>query len=86
MAEQNAPRETDKKLTDSIDKFMSSYKSLSPTAKKTFELQINNQIKTMDKRTRMLYEALVEAAKGEMNIQKTITEMEKADNRAKHGI
>lgn len=86
MAEQNVPREADSKLIDSIKKFMSSYKSLSPTAKKTFEVQIANQIKTMDKRTKMLYESLVEAAKNDMGIEKTIKEMEKADNRARHGI
>ena len=86
MAEQNTGREADEKLIESIKKFMSSYKALAPAAKKTFEMQINNQIKTMDKRTKMLYESLVESAKNEMSIEKTIKEMEKTDNRARHGI
>ena len=74
------------KLKESIKKFAESYKNLNGNAKVIFENQILAQMRTMDSRTKLLYEALLDATKNDLNIDKTIKEMERADRVAKSGI
>ena len=74
------------KLKESIKKFSDSYAALNANGKVLFENQILAQMKTMDKRTRHLYEALLESTKNGHGIDRIIKEMEKADRAAKHGI
>ena len=74
------------KLKASIKKFSESYRTLTQAGKTAFQKQLNTQIRTADDRTKKLYEALIEATKNELNIDRTIQEMEKADKQAKHGV
>ncbi len=85
-SEEQAQPVMNEKLIDSIKKFVTSYNVLSPAGKTAFASQLKAQMKRMDKRTRLLYEALLEATKNELGIEKTIKEMEKADRQAKDGI
>jgi uncharacterized membrane protein YebE (DUF533 family) len=85
MAEQQAQNQNEK-LVDSIKKFASSYKSLTPQGKIAFQNQINIQMKTMDERTKKLYLALIDATKSDLNVEKTVQEMERADKLYKSGM
>ena len=80
------PEDQNGKLKESIKKFAESYKNLNGNAKIIFENQILAQMRTMDSRTKLLYEALLDATKNDLNIDKTIKEMERADRVAKSGI
>jgi len=82
----DAKEEQNQKLKESIKKFSESYVTLNANAKVIFENQILAQMKTMDKRTRLLYEALLESTKNGHNTDRIIKEMEKADRAAKHGV
>ncbi len=74
------------KFVESIKKFSASYKVLNPAGKMAFANQIKAQMRTMDARTKKLYEALLEATKEEKSIEVTIKMMEKADKEIKSGI
>lgn len=74
------------KLIESIKKFASSYKSLTPQGKIAFQNQITVQMRTMDDRTKRLYQALIDATKNGLGIEKTIQEMERTDKLYKSGM
>ncbi len=84
--EQNSNENPTKVLEESIKKFAESYQKLSPTGKINFQKQIEMQIKKEDERTKKLYEALLEATKKNLSVEKTIEEMKKADRQAKYGV
>jgi|GEM_PF-965603 len=87
MAEQNSGQGASaEKLGESIKKFVTSYRALTPQGKTAFQNQINNQMKTMDERTKKLYRALIDATNNDLSLEKTIQEMERADRLYKSGM
>ncbi len=74
-----AESDSGSRLQDSIKKFHASYTALTAAGKTAFATQIKNQLKTMDDRTRRLYEALIASTKKGLSIDQVIEEMEKAD-------
>ncbi|MCX5749661.1 MAG: hypothetical protein NTZ10_05410 [Candidatus Saganbacteria bacterium] len=82
----NTNEDPNTKLVESIKKFAASYRVLTPQGKTAFQNQINIQMKTMDERTRKLYQALIDSTKNDLNVDKTVQEMERADKRYKSGM
>jgi len=78
--------DSNKKLEESIAKFSTAFKALSPAAKVAFQNQITAQMRKMDDRTKKLYETLIKSAQDGFDTKKTIGEMEKTDRQTKGGI
>lgn len=86
IEQQNQGGDPSVKLLDSIKKFAASYKALTPQGKIAFQNQIMLQMKSMDERTKKLYQALIDATKNDLSVDKTIQEMERADKLYKSGM
>lgn len=69
---------TEQEIKININKFLESYRHLSPLGKETFERQINNQIEALDSKTKKLYQALIEAAKKGVDQASAFKNMQKA--------
>lgn len=71
---------TREKLEKDVRDFLAAYKILLPEAKAEFEAQLNGQLKNTDDKTRKLYQALLNAAKNNDNLEQAIEAMYEANN------
>jgi len=71
------------KLRQTISQFKKSYDVMSEGEKIKFENQIIDLTRTMDERTRRLYDALISAVKLGLNIDEAVCELQKVDEEFK---
>ncbi len=71
-------KEPEKKLENDVKKFLEVYKVLSAEGKAHFEAQLAGETKKVDKKTKNLYEVLLQAAKDGCDVGQAISRLKQS--------